>query len=139
VTPQEAKKWFVEHRQEAQIAFDAIGTMLRTGDVEALVDFTMDEGDLKRRTEQAFKSSAEQRRTEPPFDGNPCPACPTIFRGLHAVAHNASLAFQAAATNQGDWARAYRKMAELELLVEEYQPLVDKHFADPMHSHGMLS
>jgi hypothetical protein len=133
MTPEEAKVWFIEHREEAQTAFDAIGVLLRSGDIEALVDFTTNQDEINQRAQAAV-----QRRVEPPFDGNPCPACPSIFRNLHAVAHNADEAFFAAGIGQGGWERAYRKMKELRQVVEEYQPLVDKHFEDGRHSHGWM-
>lgn len=31
-----------------------------------------------------------ERRTEPPFDGKPCPMCPSAIRNLSAVTHNAA-------------------------------------------------
>lgn len=76
---------------------------------------------------------------QPPYDGSPpCPACPVEIRSLHATAHNAIGAFEAAAKGHGNWSRAYRKMAELAQVVREFQPVVDGHFARPAHSHGDL-
>jgi hypothetical protein len=76
---------------------------------------------------------------QPPYDVSPpCPACPVGVRGLHATAHNAVGAFEAAAKGHGDWERAYRKMAELAEAVRSFQPVVDGHFDRPAHSHGSL-
>jgi hypothetical protein len=73
----------------------------------------------------------------PPFGGTEaCIACPIEVRGLGAVAHNAVCAFEAAASGSGSWERAARKMAELRRAVDEWRPIVEAHFADPMHSHG---
>ncbi len=74
---------------------------------------------------------------DPPYDGgSPCIACPALVRSLHATAHNAVGAWEAAVKGHGDWQRAYRKMSELMQAVEGFQPVIDGHFADPLHSHG---
>ena len=83
--------------------------------------------------------SPPPRRHQPPYDGSPlCPACPVEVRGLHATAHNAVGAFEAAAKGHGDWSRVYRKMAELAEAVGDFQPVMDGHFARAAHSHGDL-
>lgn len=65
-------------------------------------------------------------RSEPPFDGNPRPCCPLAIRNLIAVATKI-------ANGSGDVC-----MDDLRRAVKLVQPLVDKHFADRMHSHGQL-
>ena len=63
----------------------------------------------------------------PPFGDSPaCPFCPEAIRNLHATAHN--LVSGGGDTTIADLARA----------VAACQPLSDAHFADTMHSHGML-
>jgi hypothetical protein len=52
-----------------------------------------------------------------------CPACPTEVRDLFAVAHNITVRMPNIA--EGDLKRAVQNM----------QPLIDRHFANPDHSH----
>ncbi|WP_136420333.1 hypothetical protein [Herbaspirillum sp. ST 5-3] len=54
---------------------------------------------------------------------NECPACPVEVRDLFAVAHNIIVRMPSIA--EGDLKRAVEKM----------QPLIDRHFANPEHSH----
>lgn len=61
--------------------------------------------------------------------------CPSEIRNLTAVAHNI-------VTRMSDPARRAEMMwqcgwiTELRDAVQKVQPLVDKHFDDPLHSHG---
>jgi hypothetical protein len=72
-----------------------------------------------------------------PLDGPvTCMACPVEVRGLFAVAANACKAFEAAVDGVGDVERFKRQMAELRREVDLFQLIVDRHFADPRHSHG---
>jgi len=64
-----------------------------------------------------------------------CPACPILVRDLHATAHNALNAIDAALRGDGDWSRAKRKIEGLRASVKAFQPTVDAHFADRAHSH----
>jgi hypothetical protein len=56
----------------------------------------------------------------------PCPFCSEAIRNLYAVAHNLSIG--SGDTTIGDLARA----------VELCRPFADAHFADTMHSHGIV-
>lgn len=87
-------------------------------------------------SERVALSSVER----PPFDGSePCIYCPMEVRSLHASAHNAVGAFDAAVNGSGSWSRAAKKMAELRRVVEDSTRLADAHFADRMHSHGQVN
>lgn len=60
--------------------------------------------------------------------GHDCIACPTAVRNLMATAHNALGALEAARTGTGDWARAWRKVAE----VREHAMAVVSGYFDPL-------
>lgn len=71
-------------------------------------------------------------RHEPPFDGEPCAACPTEVRNLLACVHN----FMGAYTSNGPTsARTVRKFHDMRAAHELLQKVADEHFADKMHSH----
>jgi hypothetical protein len=61
--------------------------------------------------------------------GHSCPACPQDARSLHATAHNALGAVEAALAGHGGWDRAYRKMGELKRALETFKGISDGHFA----------
>lgn len=76
--------------------------------------------------------SDEQKPTQPPFDGKPCPMCPVEIRNLAAVAHNL--------ISQLDRKASECKIAEtinsLRAAVKMVEPYSQAHFADPAHCYG---
>jgi hypothetical protein len=78
--------------------------------------------------------------TEPPFDGSPCPVCPTLIRQLYSVANNTVVEFKRTfsvwPTDAEEIANLEKKISHLEKVVAEIRPLVTQHFADPKHAIG---
>lgn len=60
----------------------------------------------------------------PPYDGKPCPCCPEEIRHLYAVAYNISIGSRGST------------IQDLKDALERLKPLIDAHFADPMHALG---
>ena len=58
-----------------------------------------------------------------------CPACPVEVRNLAACAHNALGAMEAARDGHGGWESAWRELAYLKEVLEQFQPIMDAHFA----------
>ncbi len=58
-----------------------------------------------------------------------CDWCPMEVRGLFAVAHNASGAYE---NRVFDAERAERKMTQLKAYLELIQPLIDRHFEESL-------
>lgn len=65
-----------------------------------------------------------------PYDDKQCPMCPMELRNLFAVAHNLTV------SGTSSPCKFYSLLAELKRAVEQVQPLVNKHFENPEHSHG---
>jgi hypothetical protein len=74
--------------------------------------------------------SEETKRTEPPFDGQPCPMCPVELRNLAAVAHNVVVRWRA-----GRWSAHADGIDELERALKAVQAMTAAHFANEAHSH----
>jgi hypothetical protein len=72
------------------------------------------------------------RSYEPPFDGKPCPMCPTEIRNLAATAHN----FLTVWDDVGRHCILRERIDALRRAVAAVRPLSDKHFSDRKHSHG---
>ena len=81
-----------------------------------------------------------EKRYEPPFDGVPCPMCPSEIRNLSAVAHNLLVRWDAVNQHGGGetWAQFREKLDDLRRAVEAVRPLADAHFANSLHSHGTV-
>jgi hypothetical protein len=81
-----------------------------------------------------------EKRFEPPFDGKPCPMCPTEVRNLAATAHNLlnryDDVFVRGQRDACSLAKFHDYVRLLREAVEMVKPLSDAHFADPLHSHG---
>lgn len=58
-----------------------------------------------------------------------CEACPVEVRGLFAAAVNACNSFKHGEVRNNP-ARLARKMQQLLLAAEDFQPFIDKHFKD---------
>ncbi len=94
---------------------------------------TGEPGEPEPITEEELAAYTEAaRRYEPPFDGRPCPACPTLVRGLLATVHN----YLGAADRMDPPERIQRKLAEMRAAHGALQRIADQHFADPFHAHG---
>jgi len=86
--------------------------------------------DLPREPKQGVLGYAEFQH--PPFDGRPCPMCPTEIRNLSAVAHNLIAQLDRGASE----CKIQDTLQQLREAVKSVRPLSDTHFADKYHAHG---
>lgn len=84
-------------------------------------------------------ATEQGQRREPPFDGEPCPFCPSELRNFHAVAHNLLNRYDEWKQFGYEFSRVQEYMGELRSAVAATKPLIDAHFADRKHSHGVGS
>lgn len=76
---------------------------------------------------------SDTREFNPPFDGKPCPCCPTEVRGLYSTAHNLAARLLGKSDSSNTTAE------DLWAALEAMKPFIDAHFADSMHSHGRVT
>jgi hypothetical protein len=75
---------------------------------------------------------SDEKPTQPPFDGRPCPMCPVEIRNLAAVAHNLLSQLDRGAS----LCTVQATLSSLRSAVKMVEPLSKAHFADPAHCYG---
>ena len=77
------------------------------------------------------KTHYDKGENEPPFDGHPCPACPTVVRSLHTGVRSLLAALD---TDNADNIAFYLKVVRKQS--DEMQAYMERHFADDRHAHN---